>query len=178
MLLCVLFVGFALAFLFLFELLLVGVNTVLQTAQLLCKRVRQVDLVERIRRRRTDTLTGNLNDARLDADNRGIRRNLLQYDSIRADTAVVTHLERSENLRAGRNEHVVADGRVTLAGVVTGTAELMGAEIYAHCTCDGTSVTVRTPSGEPIHAGDTITAAVDMSRIHLFDKQTERAIAF
>ena len=57
-------------------------------------------------------------------------------------------------------------------------AELMGAEIYAHCTCDGTSVTVRTPSGEPIHAGDTITAAVDMSRIHLFDKQTERAIAF
>ena len=50
-------------------------------------------------------------------------------------------------------------------------AELMGAEIYAHCTCDGTS-------GEPIHAGDTITAAVDMSRIHLFDKQTERAIAF
>ena len=84
MLLCVLFVGFALAFLFLFELLLVGVNTVLQTAQLLCKRVRQVDLVERIRRRRTDTLTGNLNDARLDADNRGIRRNLLQYDSIRA----------------------------------------------------------------------------------------------
>ena len=57
-------------------------------------------------------------------------------------------------------------------------AELMGAEIYAHCTCDGASVTVRTPSGEPIHAGDTITAAVDMSRIHLFDKQTERAIAF
>ena len=57
-------------------------------------------------------------------------------------------------------------------------AELMGAEIYAHCTCDGTSVTVRTPSGEPIHAGDTITAAVDMSRIHLFDKQTERAIVF
>ena len=57
-------------------------------------------------------------------------------------------------------------------------AELMGAEIYAHCTCDGTSVTVRTPSGEPIHAGDTIIAAVDMSRIHLFDKQTERAIAF
>lgn len=123
MFLCVLFVGFALAFLFLFELLLVGVNTVLQTAQFLCKRVRQVDLVERIRRRRTDTLTGNLDDARLDADNRGIRRNLLQYDSIRADTAVVTHLERSENLRAGRNEHVVADGRVTLAGVVTGTAE-------------------------------------------------------
>ena len=53
-------------------------------------------------------------------------------------------------------------------------AELMGAEIYAHCTCDGTSVTVRTPSGEPIHAGDTITAAVDMSRIHLFDKQSGR----
>ena len=48
-----------------------------------------------------DTLTGNLDDARFDADNRGIWRNLLQYDSIRADTAVVTHLERSENLRAG-----------------------------------------------------------------------------
>ena len=118
-----LFVGLALARLFFAELLLVGVDAALQAAKLLCERVGEVDLIERVRRGGTDALTGDLDDARLDADNRGIRRNLLQYDSIRADTAVVTHLERSENLRAGRNEHVVANGRMTLAGVVTGTAE-------------------------------------------------------
>ena len=118
-----LFVGLALARLFLAELLLVGVDAALQAAKLLCERIGEVDLIERVRRGGADALTGDLDDARLDADNRGIRRNLLQYDSIRADTAVVTHLERSENLRAGRNEHVVANGRVTLAGVVTGTAE-------------------------------------------------------
>ena len=83
---------------------------------------------------------------------------------------------RPENLHTS-GEKFTANKDYTLTMHVD-IAELMGAEIYAHCTCDGTSVTVRTPSGEPIHAGDTITAAVDMSRIHLFDKQTERAIAF
>ena len=71
----------------------------------LCKRVRQVDLVERIRRRRTDTLTGNLDDARLDADNRGIRRNLLQYG-------------KAEKELSG-SEPSTTNNRMELLGVIT-----------------------------------------------------------
>ncbi len=118
-----LFVGLALALLFLAELLLVGVDAALQAAQLLRERVGEVDLVEGVRRGRTDALTGDLDDARLDADNGGVGRNLLQHDGVRADAAVVADRKRAEHLCAGRNEHVVADGRVALAGVLAGTAE-------------------------------------------------------
>lgn len=55
---CLLLVGFALALLFLAELLLVGVDAALQTAQLLRKRVGQMNLVEGVGRGRTDALAG------------------------------------------------------------------------------------------------------------------------
>ena len=118
-----LFVGFALALLFLAELLLVGVDAALQAAKLLCERVGEVDLIERVRRGGTDALTGDLDDARLDADDGGVGRDLLQNDGVRADAAVVADGERAEHLRTRRDQHVVADGRVALAGVLAGAAE-------------------------------------------------------
>lgn len=57
-------------------------------------------------------------------------------------------------------------------------AELMGAEIYAHCDCGGVPLTVRAPSRADIRSGDRIRAALDREKMHLFDKETERAIAF
>ncbi|MBP3310921.1 MAG: sn-glycerol-3-phosphate ABC transporter ATP-binding protein UgpC [Butyricicoccus sp.] len=57
-------------------------------------------------------------------------------------------------------------------------AELMGAEIYAHCDCGGVPLTVRAPSRADIRSGDRIRAALDGRKLHLFDKETERAIAF
>ena len=84
--LAALFVRFAVADFFAFELLLVDIDAVLQTAQLLRERVGQVDLVEVVGR---DALAVNLDDARLDADNGGVRRHFLQNDSICADAAVV-----------------------------------------------------------------------------------------
>ena len=118
-----LFVGFALALLFLAELLLVRVDAALQAAKLLCERVGEVDLIERVRRGGTDALTGDLDDARLDADDGGVRRHFLKHDGVRTDAAVVADGERAEHLRARRDQHVVADGRVALAGVLAGAAE-------------------------------------------------------
>ena len=68
-----LLVGFALALLFLAELLLVRVDAALQAAKLLCERVGEVDLIERVRRGGTDALTGDLDDARRDADDGAVR---------------------------------------------------------------------------------------------------------
>lgn len=94
-----LFVGLALARLFFAELLLVGVDAALQAAKLLCERVGEVDLIERVRRGGTDALTGDLDDARLDADDGGVGRDLLEHDGVRADAAVVADGERAEHLR-------------------------------------------------------------------------------
>lgn len=59
-----------------------------------------------------------------------------------------------------------------------GIAELMGAEIYAHCDCSGVPVVVRAPSRTKIHSGDQIRAALDKKMVHLFDKETECVIKY
>ena len=79
-----------------------------------------MNLVEVVGR---DALAVDLDDARLDTDDRGVRRHFLQNDRVCADAAVVAHGERAEYLRARRDQHVVADRRVALAGVVAGAAE-------------------------------------------------------
>lgn len=55
-------------------------------------------------------------------------------------------------------------------------AELMGAEVYLYGTCADTSLTVRAPSRVQARSGDTVRLAIDGNKLHLFDKETERAI--
>ena len=57
-------------------------------------------------------------------------------------------------------------------------AERMGAEIYAHCDCGGVPLAVRAPGRADINAGGCIRAAIDRRKLHVFDKETERAIVF
>ena len=59
--------------------------------------------------------------------------------------------------------------------------ELMGAEIYLYLTVgdpedEPTSLIARVSSRSQSRAGDKIKVAVDMSRLHIFDKDTERCI--
>jgi multiple sugar transport system ATP-binding protein len=54
--------------------------------------------------------------------------------------------------------------------------ELMGAEIYLYLTIGETKLTARVSSRSTSRAGDNIKVAFDMSRVHLFDKDTERFI--
>ena len=54
--------------------------------------------------------------------------------------------------------------------------ELMGAEIYLYLTVGETKLIARVSSRSSSRAGDTIKVALDTSRIHIFDKDTERAI--
>ena len=55
-------------------------------------------------------------------------------------------------------------------------AELMGAEIYVYLVCGDQKMIVRTPGGYDKKSGDTTKFAFNMDKIHLFDKETERAI--
>lgn len=54
--------------------------------------------------------------------------------------------------------------------------ELMGAEIYLYITIGETNLIARVSSRSTSRAGDTIKVAFDTSRIHIFDKDTERCI--
>ncbi len=55
--------------------------------------------------------------------------------------------------------------------------ELMGAEIYLYLTCgEETRLIARVSNRSQSRAGDKIKIAFDMSRLHVFDKDTERCI--
>ena len=55
--------------------------------------------------------------------------------------------------------------------------ELMGAEIYLYLTVGSASVTARVAPTSKAKPGDTIKIAFDLSKLHIFDKETEKNIA-
>ena len=54
--------------------------------------------------------------------------------------------------------------------------ELMGAEIYLYLNIGETNLIARVSSRSTSRAGDTIKVAFDTSRLHIFDKDTERCV--
>ncbi len=67
----------------------------------------------------------------------------------------------------------MADSTITSYVDVT---ELMGAEIYLYVTCEEQNLIAKVSSRSTARAGDTVKLALDMSRVHIFDKETEKAI--
>ncbi|MCI5513917.1 MAG: sn-glycerol-3-phosphate ABC transporter ATP-binding protein UgpC [Clostridia bacterium] len=67
----------------------------------------------------------------------------------------------------------LADSTIDVDVEVT---ELMGAEIYLYLTVGETRLIARVSSRSTSRAGDKIKVAIDTSRIHFFDKDTERFI--
>ena len=54
--------------------------------------------------------------------------------------------------------------------------ELLGAEVYLYFDVAGTQMTARVNSRTPLRTGDKAVFALEMERIHLFDKETELTI--
>ena len=54
--------------------------------------------------------------------------------------------------------------------------ELMGAEIYLYLVTDEQTLTARVSSRSTARSGDTIKVAMEVSRMHIFDKDTEKCI--
>ena len=54
--------------------------------------------------------------------------------------------------------------------------EMMGAETYLYLLCEGIPLTARVSPRSTAKPGDTISVAIDPNRIHIFDKETEKAI--
>ena len=71
------------------------------------------------------------------------------------------------HIRAMADSIIEADVEVT---------ELMGAEIYLYLVADETNLIARVSPRSKTRAGDIVNVAFDMSRVHIFDKETERCI--
>lgn len=56
--------------------------------------------------------------------------------------------------------------------------EMMGSETHLHLNCGGTMMTAKVSTRVSTKAGDHITMAMDVNKIHLFDKETENSLFF
>jgi len=54
--------------------------------------------------------------------------------------------------------------------------ELMGAETYLYLNCEGNPITARVEPTSTARTGDKIKIALDLDKLHLFDKETEKTI--
>ncbi len=54
--------------------------------------------------------------------------------------------------------------------------EMLGAEVFLYFTVEGFDITVRVNPRTTARPGDTIKIALDVSKIHVFDKETEKVI--
>ncbi|QAT48420.1 sn-glycerol-3-phosphate ABC transporter ATP-binding protein UgpC [Caproiciproducens sp. NJN-50] len=75
--------------------------------------------------------------------------------------------DEPEFLKKATDGIVEADVEVT---------ELMGAETYLYLNCEGVSLTARVDPSSTAKSGDRIKTAFELNKIHLFDKETEKAI--
>ena len=67
----------------------------------------------------------------------------------------------------------LADGVIDTTVEVT---ELMGAEIYLYLVCEEQNLIARVSSRSKARAGDNIKVALEVGRMHFFDKDTEKCI--
>ena len=84
---------------------------------------------------------------------------------------------------AGLRPECIHDEPMQLAALADSTVdafvdvtELMGAEIYLYLNIGETNLIARVSSRSQSRAGDNIKVAFDTSRLHIFDKDTERCI--
>ena len=54
--------------------------------------------------------------------------------------------------------------------------ELLGAEVFLYFDVEGTQMTARVNPRTELRTGDDAKFALDMNRIHIFDKETELTI--
>jgi multiple sugar transport system ATP-binding protein len=54
--------------------------------------------------------------------------------------------------------------------------EMMGAETYLYLTCEGVPLTARVDARSTARPQDVIKIVMDPTKIHLFDKETEKTV--
>ena len=106
-------------------------DAAVEVGKTLSDHIRQILLVEVIRR--VDSLVVDADDFGRYADSGAVGWQVAQNDASGTDTGIVADIDWAKHLGAGTDQDVIAEGRVTLAGVLAGTAE-------GHTVIDGAVV--------------------------------------
>ena len=75
-----------------------------------------------------------------------------------------------------RTEDIVLAHAESIIEANVDIAELMGAEIFLYTDCEGVKITVKAPARVQARSGDTVKLAIDVNKMHIFDKETEQTI--
>ncbi len=89
-----------------------------------------------------------------------------------ADKTVIMGI-RPENITD--DEEVVAKSAATIDAKIE-VYELLGAEVYLYFTVNGSNMTARVNPRTAARTGDVVKFALDVDKIHVFDKETELTI--
>jgi multiple sugar transport system ATP-binding protein len=73
------------------------------------------------------------------------------------------------------SESDAAAAQVVVRGLVQ-VVEMLGAEHYVHVATEGGSLTARVPRHQRLHVDETVTFAAPARDVHLFDRETGRAL--
>ena len=73
-------------------------------------------------------------------------------------------------------EIYVSNGTDNVLEATVKVYEMLGAEVFLYFTVEGFDITVRVNPRTTARPGDTIKIALDTSKIHVFDKETEKVI--
>lgn len=81
---------------------------------------------------------------------------------------------RAEDFRT--EDIMIASATDNLIEVNVEIAEMMGSEIYLYTECEGSKITVKAPARVQARGGDKVKLAIDLNKMHIFDKETQKVI--
>jgi multiple sugar transport system ATP-binding protein len=112
---------------------------------------------------------------------RGVKYQVTVPES-KVDPEVLEPLVDQEVVLGVRPE-CIHDEPAFLAQAITGVinttvevTEMMGAETYLYLNCEGIQLTARVSPRSDVRPQDELKVAIDPNRIHIFDKETEKAV--
>ena len=73
-------------------------------------------------------------------------------------------------------EMFISSAKTGVIDTTVEVAEMMGAETYLYLNCVGIQMTARVSPRNNVRPQDEIKVAIDPNRIHIFDKETEKAV--
>ena len=76
------------------------------------------------------------------------------------------------------DENIIANATSGVIKCKVEITELMGAETYLYINCEGITMTARVAPRTTTLSGDEITMAIDVNRVHVFDKETEAIVVY
>ena len=106
---------------------------------------------------------------------RGVKYQVTVPES-KVDPEVLEPLVDQEVVLGVRPECIHDEPATGVINTTVEVTEMMGAETYLYLNCEGIQLTARVSPRSDVRPQDELKVAIDPNRIHIFDKETEKAV--